>query len=139
MQIRACFAVAALAAMALAQTPATFKARLSPVPLDMSMFDTIAGNGQALATITGAKINISGSFEGLRSAATIAQVHRSPVAGVRGPVVFDLTVDKGSSGKVSGSFDLSSDQITMLRTGKLYIQIHSEKAPDGNLWGWLLP
>ena len=139
MQIKACFAVAALAAMALAQTPATFKARLSPVPLDMSMFDTIAGNGQAMATITGAKINISGSFEGLRSSATIAQVHRSPVAGVRGPVVFDLTVDKGLSGKVSGSFDLSSDQVTMLRTGKLYIQIHSEKAPDGNLWGWLLP
>ena len=139
MQIKACFAVAALAAMALAQTPATFKARLSPVPLDMSMFDTIAGSGHAMATVTGTKINVSGSFEGLKSAATIAQVHRSPVAGVRGPVVFDLTVDKGSSGKVSGSFDLSADQVTMLRTGKLYIQIHSEKAPDGNLWGWLLP
>jgi hypothetical protein len=24
-----------------------------------------------------------------------------------------------------------------LRKGKFYIQIHSEKAPDGILWGWL--
>ena len=125
--------------MALAQTPATFKARLSPVPLDMSMFDTIAGSGQATATVTGSRINVSGSFEGLMSAATIAQIHRGPVTGVRGPVLFDLTLDKGTRGKVSGAFDLSSEQVTMLRTGKLYIQIHSEKAPDGNLWGWLLP
>ena len=139
MQIKACFAVAALAAMALAQTPATFKARLSPVPLDMSMFDTIAGIGQATATVTGTKINVSGSFEGLKTAATIAQIHRGVATGVRGPVVFDLTIDKGTSGKVSGSFDLNADQVAMLRTGKLYIQIHSEKAPDGNLWGWLLP
>jgi hypothetical protein len=22
--------------------------------------------------------------------------------------------------------------------GRFYIQLHSEKAPEGNLWGWLL-
>ena len=22
---------------------------------------------------------------------------------------------------------------------QVYVQIHSEKAPEGNLWGWLLP
>ena len=139
MQIKACLAVALLAITALAQAPSTFKARLSPVPLDMSMFDTIAGIGQATATVSGTKITVAGSFEGLKSAATIAQIHRGVATGVRGPVVFDLTIDKGTSGKVSGSFDLNAEQIAMLRTGKLYIQIHSEKAPDGNLWGWLLP
>jgi hypothetical protein len=25
-----------------------------------------------------------------------------------------------------------------LRKGMVYVQIHSEGAPDGNLWGWLL-
>ena len=26
-----------------------------------------------------------------------------------------------------------------LEKGRLYVQLHSEKAPDGNLWGWLTP
>jgi len=43
------------------------------------------------------------------------------------------------NGTLSGSFDLTPDQIESLKKGKWYVQIHSEKAPDGNLWGWLLP
>jgi RNA polymerase sigma-70 factor (ECF subfamily) len=39
---------------------------------------------------------------------------------------------------LTGSIDLSPDQLQALRKGQLYIQISSEKAPDGNLWGWLL-
>ena len=139
MQIKVCLALTALAALAPAQTPNAFRARLSPVALELSMLDTVAGAGQATATLSGSKVTVAGTFEGLKSAATIAQLHRSSVAGVRGPVVFDLTVDKGTSGKVAGSFDLTAEQVAMLRAGKLYIQIHSEKAPDGNLWGWLLP
>jgi hypothetical protein len=26
-----------------------------------------------------------------------------------------------------------------LKAGRLYIQIDSEKGPEGHLWGWLLP
>ncbi len=26
-----------------------------------------------------------------------------------------------------------------LNRGRLYLQLFSEKAPEGNLWGWLLP
>jgi hypothetical protein len=57
---------------------------------------------------------------------------------VRGPVVQDLTVSKAVSGKISGSADLTPEQIETLHKGGLYIQIFSEKAPDGVLWGWLL-
>ena len=39
---------------------------------------------------------------------------------------------------MTGAFKLDSAQATALKTGKLYIQIDSEKAPNGNLWGWLL-
>jgi hypothetical protein len=34
---------------------------------------------------------------------------------------------------------LSSAQATAFSSGLLYVQIQSEKAPDGNLWGWLTP
>ncbi len=99
---------------------------------------TVAGVGSATATLSGTKLAIAGTFEGLRSPATTAQLHLSRVAGVRGPAVFDLTVTNATSGSVSGSIDLSSDQVEALRKGRFYIQIQSEKAPDGNLWGWLM-
>ena len=131
-----------LAGLALSQPPSTFKVRLSPVASDATMRATVAGAGSASATLNGARLTITGSFEGLKSAATIAQIHSGVATGVRGPFILDLTVSKagaGTSGTISGSFELTPAQATSLRRGQLYIQIHSEKAPDGNLWGWLLP
>ena len=93
------------------------------------------------AVLSGTKLSITGTFEGLKSPATIAQVHKSPVRGVRGPVVFELAVAKtdASSGTLSGAFDVTPLQIADLEKGRLYVQLHSEKAPDGNLAGWLMP
>ena len=127
-----------LAALAAAQAPEKFKARLYPVPLDASLRAEITGKGSVAAMLEGHKLSITGSFEGLRTPATIAQIHQSAVTGVRGPAVLDLTVAKATGGNIMGSLDLTDAQVEMLRKGRLYIQIHSEKAPDGNLWGWLL-
>jgi CHRD domain-containing protein len=124
----------------IAQQPKTFRTRLAPVPIDVSMQATIAGSGTASAVLTGTKLVISGTFDGLRSPATIAQLHRSPVKGVRGPVIFDLAVKTdGTAGTLSGTLELTAIQIADLEKGRLYVQLHSEKAPDGNLWGWLAP
>jgi hypothetical protein len=98
----------------------------------------IAGIGSAAATLVGTKISITGSFEGLRSAALAAKMHQGPVTGVRGPAILDLTVAHATNGAIGASLDLTPQQIESLKKGKLYIQIDSEKAPDGNLWGWLL-
>ena len=124
-----------------AQAPRTFRARLSPVPIDVSMQATVAGTGSVSAVLTGTKLTITGTFDGLKSAATIAQIHKGPVRGVRGPNVLDLAVTRtdAASGTISGSFDLTAIQVADLEKGRLYVQLHSEKAPDGNLWGWLLP
>lgn len=122
-----------------AQSPQTFKTRLAPVALDAAMKSTIAGTGAATATLTGTKFTVNGTFEGLKSNATMAHIHQGSAAGVRGPKLLDLTVTKSLSGTLSGSFDLTPDQIESLKKGKWYVQIHSEKAPDGNLWGWLFP
>ena len=120
-----------------AQGGGTFKARLSPVPIDATMAANVAGSGSVTAVLTGAKLSITGTFEGLRSPATVAHVH-SGRKGVRGPSVFDLTVTKATSGAIEGNLTLTREQGADLNAGKLYVQIHSEKAPDGNLWGWLL-
>jgi hypothetical protein len=121
-----------------AQGQETFKARLSPVAMDATMKANVAGSGSVSAVLSGTKLTITGSFDGMRSPATVAQLHQGIAIGVRGPAILDLTVAKATSGNVSGSFDLTPEQVENLKKGKLYVQIHSEKAPDGNLWGWLL-
>jgi hypothetical protein len=121
-----------------AQSGETFKARLSPMPADARTRADLAGSGSASAVLTGTKLAISGSFDGLRSAATTASLHVSVVSGMKGPAIGDLTISKATSGTITGSIDLTPQQLASLRKGGLYVQIHSEKAPDGVLWGWLL-
>jgi CHRD domain len=122
-----------------AQNGESFKARLSPVPITVAMMSTIAGYGSLTATLKGKQLTVEGTFEGLRSPATTVQIHRGP-KGIPGPAIADLnlTVTKAEKGAVSGTLDLTPDQIADLRNGKWYVQIQSERAPDGNLWGWLL-
>lgn len=117
----------------------TFKARLSPVPISIAMMPTIAGSGSLTATLSGKTLTIQGSFEGLRSPATTVQIHRGP-KGIPGPAIAELslTVTKAEKGSVNGTVELTPDQIADLKGSRLYVQIQSERAPDGNLWGWLL-
>jgi hypothetical protein len=127
----------ALSAAVQAQAP-QYRARLSVVPIDIAMQSTIAGSGSATATLKGSTLTISGTFSGLKTAATVARIHRSPKTAMRGPAIGDLTATADTSGTISGSIELTKPQIDDLAAGRLYIQLHSQKAPDGNLWGWLL-
>lgn len=102
------------------------------------MATTVAGKGSATAVLVGTTLTING-FEGLRSPATVARPHRGAGIGLRGPVIQDLTVSKSMAGTIAGSIKLSADIAQNLKKGQLYVQIHSEGVPDGNLWGWLLP
>ncbi len=129
-------------ATAHAQSGDKYSIRLGRVPVANAREGAaITGRGVATATLAGNRLSISGSFDGLSSAATLARLHRGVAKGARGPALGDLTVSKGPSGTFSGSVDLEPEDLADLKLGKLYVQIHSEKglAPDGsNLWGWLL-
>jgi hypothetical protein len=135
---RTAAAVLGIGLCALAQSGETYKARLTAVPADARTRPELAGIGSASAVLTGSKLAITGSFDGLRSAATTAQLHSAVAAGVRGPAIHDLTVAKSTSGSIAGSVDLTAPQVESLKKGGLYIQIQSEKAPEGVIWGWLL-
>ena len=130
--------VLALTPLVNAQNAQTFKARLSPMPVDATNQAGTTGLGAVTAVLTGTKLSVSGTFSGLQTPATIAKVHIGP-KGIAGPAALDLTVTKATSGTLQGELMLTSAQVEHLKRGRLYIQIHSEKAPDGNLRGWLLP
>lgn len=103
--------------------------------------EPIRGRGTGTATLTGNRLTVNVSFEGLATAATVARLHRGVAKAARGPVLGELTITKGTSGIVGGTIDLKPEDLADLRMNRLYVQIHSEKgmAPDGhNLWGWLL-
>jgi hypothetical protein len=141
LSLSACIAAATLSvgSTASAQTE-MYKARLSPTPVESSTLASITGAGSATATLSGRSLAVRGTFEGMKTAATIAQIHLGP-RGVRGPVMFDLTVIKGTAGAgtLAGTFTLTPELVEAVKRGRFYVQVHSEKAPDGNLWGWLLP
>ena len=99
---------------------------------------TIAGNGSASATLAGTKLSITGTFDGLKSPATAAKLNAGVARGVRGNAIANLDVTKSTKGSITGSVDLTVEQVKGLRDGKLYIELASEKAPEGNLWGWIL-
>jgi hypothetical protein len=113
------------------------RARLSPVPIDLAMQDTIAGGGTATATLNGATLTIEGTYRDLRSPATSVRVYESARMGTRGAQVAEFPSGGGTSGAFRGTAPLTRDQIAAFGKGLLFVQLQSEGAPDGNLWGWL--
>jgi CHRD domain len=126
-------------ALAAAQAgPGPMHARLAPVPIDVAMQETIAGLGAATATLAGTALTLEGTYRGLRSPATTVRVFDSPRPGMRGPLVGEFPSGGGTTGTFKGTVTLTREQAAAFAKGLLYVQVQSEKAPDGNLWGWLV-
>jgi len=134
----AAIVLALWASTALSADETSFEARLSTVPIDPATAATVTGLGEARATLDGSTLVVSGTFNGLQGPATAARLHLGTHTGVRGDAFADLVVTDSTTGSISGSVELSPEQLDALRSGRVYIQLYSEAAPDGNLWGWLL-
>jgi hypothetical protein len=116
-----------------------FQTRLSPIAMDLLTRDSVAGVGRATAVLSNDTLTLSGVFEGLPTAVTSANLHQGIAVGARGQLAFKLAVSGSRQGVINGSVRLSKDQAAALRSGRMYVQLQSEGAPDGHLWGWLLP
>jgi len=116
-----------------------YATRLTAVAYDGAMRANVQGDGQVSATLDGSKLTVSGRFTSLPSSATSARLYSGAGIGVPGSALLDLQLNGQTDGSLSGSFTLNSKQLAALRQGHVYVQINSQKAPEGNLWGWLLP
>ena len=123
---------------ALQQASHVFHVRLTRVPFNVPN-TTIAGEGTATATLAGSTLIISGAFSDLKSPAIVAKLYDGQKKGLRGSALADLTISHDTKGTLHGSIQLTPVQIKHLTADRLYIQIDSEGAPNGNVWGWLLP
>jgi hypothetical protein len=120
-----------------AQGGEVYKARLSVVPLDVAMQANVAGLGQVTATLNGTRLTVTGDASGLKSPATTVSIHRG-AKGIPGPAILTLTATKTTSPMITGTLDLTAQQVEDLKGEQLYVQLNSERAPEGNLRGWLL-
>jgi len=130
-----CALVLTFSAGAVAQSE-TFRARLSPMPTTPQTVTTITGEGEVILTLDGNTLTVSGNFTGMNSVATMAHVHNGPPA-QPGPVVHQLEVTQMPAGEISAVLELTDAQVTALRNNELYIQVHSETNPPGELRGWI--
>ena len=120
-----------------AQGGDTFSARLSVVPVDAQTTRTTSGLGSVTAVLIENRVFLTGSFDGMNSAAIAAHLHRGS-KGQRGPIAFQLSVGKGTTGVLGGGIELTEAEVQDLMDGNVYVQIHTEGNPGGELRGWLL-
>src|SRR5262245_46643510 len=99
-RILAVAAVAIAFALPVAAQSPQYRARLSMVPTDLAMQQTIAGIGAATATLKGSTLTIAGTFSGLKTPATVVRVHRSAKPGMRGAPIAELKATPETSGTI---------------------------------------
>jgi hypothetical protein len=116
-----------------------YATRLTAVAYDGAMRANVQGDGHVTATLQGNKLTVKGDFSALPSVATGAALYSGEGIGVPGPQLMPLQLSGQNAGSFEGSFTLNAKQLTAFKRGHVYVQINSQKAPEGNLWGWLLP
>jgi hypothetical protein len=136
---RRVFGIAAVLLLACAPAfAADFEAQLDPAPFDATTrADVIGSIGQVTASLNGSTLTVSGTFQDMTSPAKGASLRIGLAKGVLGEAVGALNVTRTPEGTVSGSVQLNAAQVEALGREALYVRVDSEKAPEGNLQGWL--
>ena len=117
---------------------ATYEAELDPCPFDATnRADVINSIGNVTANLDGNMLTVKGTFSNFTSPATGGSFRIGLAKGVPGDAIGSLSADHATTGHFSGSVKLSSAQIAALKKQAIYVRIDSEKAPDGNIQGWL--
>ena len=98
------------------------------------------GRGRCMVTLNLAQTQITDvtcEFDGLSSGVISGHIHGPAAPGANAGILFDLTPPTGvTSGTFTrGPFTLTADQLTLLRTKRLYVNIHTSNFTGGEIRG----
>src|SRR5262249_6033101 len=97
--------------------------------------------GTATVTLNAAEtmITVSLTFSGLTAPATAAHIHGLAPPGTNAPVVFPLAgVPLATSGSIGPQvFAITAGQVSGLRSGLFYVNVHDSTFPGGEIRGQL--
>lgn len=100
-----------------------------------------AGTGAAYAFLDAGETQITVflSFSGLTTAATAAHIHEAS-AGANGPALFSLSPPAATAGEITPLvIALSAAQVTSLKNGSFYVNVHTSTFPGGEIRAQLYP
>lgn len=76
-------------------------------------------------------------YYGLSSPPIKVHLHGPKEEGMKAPAVLDEHSDHPTS-PTTGTVTLTDHQIDELKAGQLYVNVHSQSYPDGEIRGWLV-
>jgi hypothetical protein len=92
--------------------------------------------GSANVSVVGTVMAIDGAFGGF--VATAAHVHGPADVDENAGPIFTLDVDNANT-HFEGTFNMTPEQAQWFEDGLLYINLHSEANPNGEIRGQILP
>ena len=95
------------------------------------------GTGQATITLNDAtgQVSLTGSYQGLGSAATAAHIHGLAAPGANAGVIIPLTASGGTAGTISGSGVLDAAKMQGMLDGLTYVNVHTTNLGGGEIRG----
>ena len=95
-----------------------------------------AGTGAATATLDGDKLTYEITYKGLSGPATAAHIHGPAEPGANAGVLVPFS---NPASPIKGTVTLTPQQVTDLKGGKEYVNVHTQQNPGGEIRGQLKP
>ncbi len=97
---------------------------------------TTSASGSAVITLAADK-SISGSVSVTGMQATMAHIHEAKMSNGNGPAIISLSKTGDNEWSIPADTRLTDDQLQSLKSGNLYINVHSATFKSGEIRGQL--
>ena len=98
-----------------------------------------AGHALGLISIDGTNLSYKVVFSGLSAPATAAHIHGYVAPTNAAGVIIPLNGASGTSGVLSGTTNITADELAGIVNGMTYMNIHTTNHPGGEIRGQLVP
>jgi hypothetical protein len=95
------------------------------------------GVGTCVLNDAQTQLSYTVTYSGLVALRTASHFHGPALAGTNAPVVFGIASAGPTAGTITGTWTLTPTNVSDLFAGKLYLNVHSQTYPGGEIRGQL--